>query len=751
MQFNKKSLLKKSLRYAILVVSIVILLPGIFFLVVYFGAFGTLPDKKELSAISNEEASLVFSADNVLIGEYFAVNRTNIKWEEVPEHLKNALIATEDKRFFTHKGYDTRSYFRVFLKSILLSDKSGGGGSTLTQQLVKNLYGRDDFGILSMPVNKIKEIIIATRIENVYSKEELLSLYLNSVPFGDDVYGVETAAHRYFNKPARDLQVQESAVLVGLLKANTYFNPRLNPVNSLTRRNMVLSLMEKEHYLTADEADSLQNLPLQLSYENVSLEAPAGYFVHQVKQKTLALLQALNDKTGKEYNLEKDGLKIYTTLNLQVQEMATEAVKKQLTAMQPLLDKELSRNFKKQWYNKQKLKSQDYTQDKQKRKIEVFDWDGIHAKNISKIDSLWHYYKMLNAAVLITNPKNGAVISWIGGNHFNTLPFDMVLSHRQIASAFKPFLYATALENGFSPCTYLENEVNTYSGYEDWEPQNANYKSTPDSTVALWYALAHSMNLPTVDLYFKVGRENLMKTCNKLQFPKFTDDAPSIALGTLDLSLYEIVRAYSAFANQGRMNELVMINKITDAKGNILYLNKQTAPVNVFSIETSQMITAMLQEVISQGTGTRIRSTYGIRAELAGKTGSAQNYSDAWFVAYTPDMVVGTWVGARTPDVHFYSGNGSGASLALPVVGNIIRGIENDDQLRREFLTLFTFFSIDKSAMQCEPFLQKGVKGFFNRLFKGKDEKANDSRNADKKEKKNREEKSFFKKLFKRN
>ena len=751
MQLNKKSLLKKSLRYAILVVSIVILLPGIFFLVVYFGAFGTLPDKKELSAISNEEASLVFSADNVLIGEYFAVNRTNIKWEEVPEHLKNALIATEDKRFFTHKGYDTRSYFRVFLKSILLSDKSGGGGSTLTQQLVKNLYGRDDFGILSMPVNKIKEIIIATRIENVYSKEELLSLYLNSVPFGDDVYGVETAAHRYFNKPARDLQVQESAVLVGLLKANTYFNPRLNPVNSLTRRNMVLSLMEKEHYLTADEADSLQNLPLQLSYENVSLEAPAGYFVHQVKQKTLALLQALNDKTGKEYNLEKDGLKIYTTLNLQVQEMATEAVKKQLTAMQPLLDKELSRNFKKQWYNKQKLKSQDYTQDIQKRKIEVFDWDGSHAKNISKIDSLWHYYKMLNAAVLITNPKNGAVISWIGGNHFNTLPFDMVLSHRQIASAFKPFLYATALENGFSPCTYLENEVNTYSGYEDWEPQNANYKSTPDSTVALWYALAHSMNLPTVDLYFKVGRENLMKTCNKLQFPKFTDDAPSIALGTLDLSLYEIVRAYSAFANQGRMNELVMINKITDAKGNILYLNKQTAPVNVFSIETSQMITAMLQEVISQGTGTRIRSTYGIRAELAGKTGSAQNYSDAWFVAYTPDMVVGTWVGARTPDVHFYSGNGSGASLALPVVGNIIRGIENDDQLRREFLTLFTFFSIDKSTMQCEPFLQKGVKGFFNRLFKGKDEKANNSRNADKKEKKNKEEKSFFKKLFKRN
>jgi len=353
--------------------------------------------------------------------------------------------------------------------------------------------------------------------------------------------------------------------------------------------------------------------------------------------------------------------------------------------------------------------------------------------------------------VLITNPKNGAVISWIGGNHFNTLPFDMVFSHRQIASAFKPFLYATALEGGFTPCQYLENEVNKYPGYEDWEPQNANYESTPDSTVALWYALAHSMNLPTVDLYFKVGRENLINTCNKLKFPKFTDDAPSIALGTLDLSLYEIVRAYSAFANQGRMNDLFMINKITDARGNILYQNESSAPANVFNVETSQMITAILQQAINQGTGTRIRNTYGIRAELAGKTGTAQNYSNAWFIAYTPDLVLGTWVGARTPDVHFYTGNGAGASLALPVVANVLKGIEKDEMLRRKYLTGFTFIDNEKSFMQCDPFLQKGVKGFFNRLFDGKAGRKSDKKDADKKEKKAGEEKSFFKNLFKRN
>ncbi len=593
MQSKKRKLLKIVLKYVFVFISSVILLIGLLFFLIYFGGFGLLPDKNALSAISNEEASLVFSSDSILIGKYFAQNRTNINWEQIPVHLKRALIATEDKRFFNHKGYDSRSYFRVLLKSILLGDNSGGGGSTLTQQLVKNLYGRNDFGFLSLPVNKIKEIIIASRIEDIYTKEELLLLYLNSVPFGEDVYGVESAAHRYFNKPASELNIEESAVLVGMLKANTYFNPQLNPENSLARRNLVLNLMEKEHYLTTESEDSLRKLPLKLNYENLNLKAPAGYFVYQVKKKTLELLDSI--KTGKGYNLEKDGLKIYTTLNMQVQEISSEAVKNHLVVMQKLLDKELeSSRIKKQWYKKQKQDARAYDKDTLKREVKLFDWEGIQTKNISKLDSLWHYYKMLNASVLITNPKNGEVITWIGGNHFRTIPFDMVLSHRQIASAFKPVLYATALETGISPCLYLENKENKYPGYEDWEPQNFNHASTPDSTVALWYALAYSMNLPTVDLYFKVGRENLINTCNKLNFPHFTDDAPSNALGTLDLSLYEIVRAYGSFANKGQMNELVMINKITDADGNTLYIRESTESAKVFSTETSQVITAIL-------------------------------------------------------------------------------------------------------------------------------------------------------------
>ena len=716
MEPQKILLLKKILKYFLILLSSILLFCVLLFFAVYSGKFGSLPDKEALKAVNNEEASLVISSDSIIIGKYFAENRTNITDNEIPDHLKKALIATEDKRFFTHSGYDLQSYFRVVFKSILWGESKSGGGSTLTQQLIKNLYGRRNYSILSMPVNKIREIIIAARMEEVYNKEELLLLYLNSVPFGEDVYGVEAASHRYFNKPARKLKVEESAVLVGLLKANTYFNPRLNPRNSLERRNMVLTLMEKEKYLTKAELDSLRRIPLNLNYENENTEAPAGYFVYQVKKKTQEILEGIKSKTGREYDLKKDGLKIYTTLNMQIQQITTLGIHKHLYGMQKLLDKELqNRTVKKRWYSKQfKLSGADHSL---KKNIEVFDWKGIATRRMNKTDSLWYYYKMLNASVLITNPKDGAVITWIGGNDFKKLPFDMVMSHRQIASTFKPFLYATALENNISPCTYLKNIQKVYPEYNNWEPQNFDHTFTKDSTVALWYALANSMNLPTLDLYFETGREKLINTCDRLHFPSTHDDSPSIALGTLDLSLYEVVRAYGAFANKGEMAEPVMINKITDAKGNVLYKRKYPKTEKVFSEETTEMITAILQKAINQGTGTRIRNQYAIRANLAGKTGTAQDYTNAWFIAYTPDLVVGTWVGATSPEVHFYSGNGSGSTLALPIVANVLRAIENNGRWRKQYLTPFAIPETVSNDLNCNPYKETGIKGFFNRLF----------------------------------
>ena len=716
MELPKIVLLKRILKYVLVFLSSILLLCVLLFFLVYSGAFGRLPGKKELKAINNEEASLVISSDSVIIGRFFAENRTNISNNEIPDHLKNALIATEDKRFFTHSGYDLQSYFRVFFKSILWGESTGGGGSTLTQQLVKNLYGRPRYGILTMPVNKIKEILIAARIEEVYKKDEVLLLYLNSVPFGEDVFGVEAASHRYFNKPARKLKIEESAVLVGLLKANTYFNPRLNPQNSLERRNMVLSLMEKQKYLTKAELNRLRKLPLRLNYENMSEEAPAGYFVYQVKKKTEKILKDIQRKGGGEFDLKKDGLKIYTTLNMHIQQITIEGIHKHLYGMQKLLDKELqNRNIKKQWYRKQlKLYGEDTSGEKN---IEVFDWKGIVTREMNRRDSLWYYYKMLNASVLITNPKSGAVITWIGGNDFKRLPFDMVMSHRQIASTFKPFLYATALENDFTPSTYLKNIQKVYPEYDNWEPQNFDHKFTKDSTVALWYALANSMNLPTLDLYFQTGAEKLINTCDRLHFPSPNDDSPSIALGTLDLSLYEVVRAYGAFANKGEMTEPVMINKITDAEGTVLYERKAAQTEQVFKPETAEMITVILQRAINQGTGTRIRNQYGVRAELAGKTGTAQDYTNAWFVAYTPNLVMGTWVGGTTPEVHFYSGNGSGSSLALPIAGHVLRAIENNSGWRNKFLTSFAISDSISNELNCEPYKETGLKGFFNRFF----------------------------------
>ena len=709
-------LLLKSITGLILfgVLSVVVL-----FSLVYFEVFGKLPNKEELTSIINEEASLVYSSDEVIIGKIFAENRTNVQLEQIPNHLKEALIATEDKRFYSHNGYDGQSYARVFFRSILLQDASGGGGSTITQQLIKNLYGRQYHGFLSMPINKIKELIIASRMEKLYSKDEILLLYLNSVPFGENNFGVESAANRFFNKSVSELNIEESAVLVGMLKANTYYNPRLNPENAKKRRNTVLQLMNSEAYLSNKVTDSLQKLSITLNYHNLDINTTAGYFTYQVKKKASELIKTINETSNSNYNLETDGLKIHTTLNYEIQKVAEKSAKEQLIIKQQQLDKELASNrLKNRW-----LKKQQFTEkDRQKRTIQLFDWDSTKTITGNKIDSLWYYDKMLNASVLVTNPKNGAVISWVGGNNFNTLPFDMVLSHRQIASAFKPFLYATALENGISPCDYFENEEKTYPEYDNWEPKNADHSTTPDKKVAMWYALMKSMNIPSVNLYFKLEKEWLIDTCEKLLFPKITNDAPSIALGTLDLSLFETTRAYGAFANNGEMNDLYMIHKITDKEGNIIYESEVQKPERVFTEESSQTLTTILQQAVEQGTGARIRNTYKIKSPLASKTGTAQNYTNAWFMAYTPNIVLGTWVGTSKNDIHFNSGNGSGSSLALPIVANILKEIESNPELRNKYLTPFDIPNEISSSIDCPPFREKGIKGFFNRIFGKKKE-----------------------------
>ncbi len=754
---NKRQLLKTILKTGVIFLAVIVLFSALFYVLVAAGGFGKIPGKEELSEIRNEEASLVFSSDGVLIGKYFAENRTNISRKQMPDHLVDALVATEDRRFYSHNGYDSRSYLRVFLRTILLGDRSSGGGSTITQQLVKNLYGRSDHGFLSLPVNKLRELIIAKRMETLYTKDELLTLYLNSVPFGEEVYGVESAARRFFSKPASQLQPEESAVLVGMLKANTRYNPRRSPENALQRRNVVLSLMTGEGYLDEAAADSLSQLPLDLEYENLDLANPAGYFVYQVRKKTEEILRQLDLPDDSTYTLETDGLRIFTTLDMRLQEISLQSIRNHLPGMQTLLEQELEQHGEKERWEKEL--SINYSDDNQQAEkgqrsdelnasgsasepeqrsderrgalsedklsinihpVTLFTWNGSETREISSRDSAWHYESMLNASVLITEPSTGAVKTWIGGNNYRFLPFDMVLSHRQSASAFKPFVYATALEQGTSPCTYLENRAVVFEGVdgqEDWEPENADRTDTPDSTVAAWYALAHSMNLPTLDLFFSMDTADLQKTCEKLGFPAPPGDAPSIALGTLDLSLYEIARAYGSFANNGHMQEPVMIEMITDADGNIIYRRKQQPATEVFSEQTSQAVTAMLEKAVDEGTGERIRTVYGISSDLAGKTGTAQDYSDAWFVGYTPELVMATWVGARSPSIHFHSSLGAGSSLALPIVAGILREMERDATFESTYLAPFDLPEKVYASIKCEPFRQKGIRGILQRIF----------------------------------
>ncbi len=676
----------------------VLLLLALFIFAVYHNIFGRIPDEEKLMSIRHENATLVFSSDDKLIGKFFAENRTNVKWEELPEHLIHALISTEDARYFEHQGIDSRSLMRVLVKTIILGDKSSGGGSTLTQQLAKNLFGRKDYGALTMPVVKVKEAIVAYRLEKIYNKQDILLLYLNTVPFGENTYGIEAAANRYFNKNTEDLNVQESAVLVGILKANTYYNPRLHPANAKKRRNVVLHLMAEHDYLAQEKAEKLKNAPLHLNYSNYRLQGPAPYFLKHVKAEAHKILEEQAKESGKSYNIEKDGLKIITTLDYHLQKLTRQAVRKHLSAMQKRLDHEMKGR---------KAEFVDSYEGDTVKAREVYTWDGIRVQEMSYSDSLWHYKKMLHAGVVVVDPKNGNILTWIGGNNFRYLPYDMVLAKRPAASAFKPVLYATALELEYQPCDYLDNDIPEFEDYPDWQPENYDGKSGGE--VAMWYALANSMNLPTIDLYRRTGYKNLDYMCRRLGFSNTLPKGPAAALGTMEVSLIELANAYSAFANRGAINKRSFIKEIRNADDEIIYQKQDNEPEQVMSEKSAQTLTAILLKATAEGTGKALYSKYNVDSEFAGKTGTSQNYSDARYVCYNNELVMAVWVGASDPRVHFSGGYyGSGSRLALPVAGIMLNQAERNNNITGYFTP--PAIPADTSGMfDCEPTRDKTI------------------------------------------
>lgn len=712
---------------------------------VRIGLFGELPSEDQLRSIQHEQATLVLANDGSIIGKIFAQDRTNVAYDDLPAHLINALVSTEDARFFQHEGIDGRSYLRVFFRTLLGRDKSGGGGSTISQQIVKNLYGRQRHGPLTVPVNKVKEALVAQRLERVMTKNDVLVLYFNSVQFGENTYGVESAAQRYFNKPAKKLKVEEAAVLVGMLKANTSYNPRLHPVRSKERRDVVLTLMRDRGHLKPTESDSLKQLPLALNYSGGDALDLYGYFNAHVTKEARGILKELGESKGTSYNVERDGLRIHTTLDPALQRAAHQAAQQQLATMQPKLDKELkARKARTEWEKKRGAKGDAKWKDDATQRREVYDHKARRVEEMSYRDSLWNYHKLLNAAVFMMEPGSGAVLAWLGGNDHRYLPYDLITAKRQVASTIKPVVFAAALERGYDPCDYLDNSKRSYSEFDNWAPDNFD-RDTIEGEVAMWYALSKSMNRPTVDLYFKTGVDTLRHTFKALGLPTKDVDKPAVALGASSISLRELVRAYGAFAMRGKVVEPQLITSITDAAGKVIYKAKPTKGVQAIAPQSAASITAMLQRAIDQGTGTALRSRFGITAAIAGKTGTSQNYSDAWFVAYTPGIVVGTWVGAFDPSVHFNSGSGTGSQLALPIAGQVLKDIQAQASLRRKYLRPFDWVSAFEVDMDCDPRREvNGVERFFNDLFAPKTDRTEGSMDSVKKDK------NFFDRLFKR-
>ena len=716
---------KKNWKTLIIIALVILSIPVVFVVAVYSGVFGHLQTKKELLNFKNATATSILSSEGKLIGNIFSENRTNISYGQIPANLINALIATEDSRFFEHKGIDSRSLFRVLFKTLILNDRSSGGGSTISQQLAKNMFGRKKTGRLTLLITKTKEAILAHRLEKSFSKEEILTLYLNTVSFGENIFGIGTASRRYFNTKVELLKPEESAILVGILKANTLYNPRLHPGNAVARRNVVLRQMAKYNYLKPSQADSLCKLPLIQNFKDIESDGPADYFLIHVKNETEKILQSVQSVTGKKWNIEEDGLIITTTLNLTLQKYALESFREHLSVMQKRLREQYQTPSGKKLIGQlveQELKNLNMEERAGEVNIrQIFDWNGSHSDSVTVADSMKQALLILHAGLLAMDPQTGSVKAWVGGVDFKSQQYDQILAMRQLASTFKPILFAEAFELGLQPCQYLDNDSVPPSGDDEWSP--VNYDHTSGGKYSLAGALVHSMNIPTYNLFLNVGFDNLDSLWRKLGFSFALVNTPALALGTAEGSIMETAMAYSAFANGGYRIEPQIIISIKSPDGEIIWQNQfNNQKERVLTERSSLLISAILQKAVREGTGSALGSEFGINLPIAGKTGTSQDFSDAWFTAFNPNLVIVTRVGASSRAIHFNNGSyGSGSTLALPLVALTLKKVQDNDTLVHQLIGLFPDLPADlQGALDCPDFKEKNIVNKFMDLFHNK-------------------------------
>jgi len=684
----------------------------------FLGLFGTLPDFKALENPDSQLASELFAADGVLLGTFARENRSPVTFEELSPNLVQALIATEDERFEEHSGIDLKAMFRVFVKSILLGQDSGGG-STLSQQTAKNLFKtRTDAssGLLSsipglrMLIIKTKEWIVATQLERAYTKNEILTLYLDTSEFGSNAFGIKTAAKTFFNKLPQDLSIQESAVLVGLFKAPTYYSPVFNPENSLRRRNTVLSQMVKNKFLTETEYDSISQLPIVLDYQVQNQnQGLATYFREIVKADLIKWTKENLKSDGTAYDLFGDGLKIYVTIDSRMQRYAEESMKEHMNELQKGFFKEMG--TRDPWINESyqvipnfienavkrteayRLLQQRYGDQtdsielklNEKKKMKIFSWEGERDTLMSTMDSMRYYKKFLQTGMMTMDPSTGHIKAWVGGIDHKYFKFDHVkIGKRQPGSTFKPFVYAAAIENGYSPCYSVVDqpvEVNI-PGQRPWSPANADGKFS-NQRMTIRRAMAQSVNSVTAYMMKKLSPLIVIETARRLGITSDLEEVPSLALGVNDVSIFEMVGAFGTFVNKGEHITPYYIDRIEDKNGNLIH---QFTPKKkpAMSEEHAYLMTYMLRGGFEESAGTSQGVPSSIREgnELGGKTGTTQNGSDGWYMGISKDLVSGIWVGGDDRAIHFRSwASGQGAKTARPIWVKFMAKVYEDERL----------------------------------------------------------------------
>jgi penicillin-binding protein 1A len=718
---------------------ITLLFIALFFTALSLGWLGFMPSFEELENPKSKLASEVISADQKTLGSFYLENRSNIHYSELSPWLVKALIATEDYRFEQHSGIDGRALIRVFIGMITGTNK--GGGSTITQQLAKNLFPREHYyTIFGTGYVKLKEWITAIRLERNYTKEEILALYLNTVDFGSLAYGVKSASKTYFDKTPAELNIQESAVLIGLLRAPSYYSPVRNKERSKKRREVVLRQMVENGYLTEKQYDSVRVLPLDMSQYTLQdhNSGPGTYFREYLRESMMAnkperddydnpddymadSIRWLRDPAygwvaknkkadGTYYNLYKDGLKIYTTINSHMQRYAEEAVTEHMSNdIQPAFFKHWKGNShapydlsdrkeiqklllasKKRSDRYRSMKKAGLSNDSIERAfatpipMRIFSWKGEIDTVMSPMDSIKYHKWFLHAGLMSMEPQTGYVRAYVGGINFRYFKYDhVVVARRQVGSTFKPFVYTVAMQDGqMYPCSQVPNvQYSIEANGTLWSPGNSSHYKEGEM-VTLKEALANSINWISVYLIKRFSPQAVVKIARKMGIFSPLPAVPSICLGTPDISLYEMTGAMSTFANKGIFVQPLFITRIEDKHGNVI---AQFVPHHdeAMSEETSYMMIGLMKGVVESGTGSRLRGKYGFNNPIAGKTGTTQSNSDGWFMGLTPDLVTGVWVGGDDRTIRFRSTSlGQGANMALPIWALYMKKVYADNQLQ---------------------------------------------------------------------